>query len=155
MSFKRIILYSPYTNTFPIPVNPSQVQTLTEAIGFVIFVYGLKCGMTVDDIATKVNQLFQDYSIPVTTALVQTMVKNGTLCKVDPYCVNWCNGVPHIPLKYTINYLVDRNPSNSALVAFLVGLAGGTRTTSNVFNQTFKPYTNPVPFFVNGSALSV
>lgn len=138
---QKIPLFHKYYNIFPIDVTPLSAENVGESIIYTFFVLDRHLGLTFNDIADYMVVTFPKYSLSEVKMEIDYFVRKGVLVTLQPICRDWC--ADECPVKaYSIGSRLDQLPEFSDLIMYLMQLAGGTRTTSTVFNHWFLPNRN-------------
>ena len=133
---QKIELIHPYYNILPIIVESSSAQTIEEAIIYTFFVKKNHYGLTQIEITLYVAEYFPQYDVQQIAETFAILLKNGVLVTLQAICVDWCANQCPIK-KFAISRNIDKLPTYSTLVLYLIQLSGGTRVTSRTFNDWF------------------
>jgi hypothetical protein len=133
---QKIPLFHSYYNIPPIMVEPSSAQTIQEAIIYTFFVNNNHFGLTKTEVTQYMLNTFTQYDFASIDSAFTVLIANGVLVTLQAICVNWCKN--QCPLKkFAISKNLDKLPIYSSLIFYLIQLAGGTQTTTAVFNNWF------------------
>ena len=135
---QRILLRQAYYNIPALPVDPSSVVNVDEAILYAFFVQNRSLGLSESEVIAYLDDNFPQYDLDTVQAAFLDLVRGGVLVILQPLCINWCQFT--CPEKtYAINKQLERLIPWGDLLMFLIQLAGGTQVSTPTFRHWFAP----------------